>query len=604
MKDSPESREQDLRTSDGKLDDGRANRPVNASRRSFLTKAGGATAVALAVGIPLEPFFAGKQGQAEASVVDYNSGARAAACAGYRDAMAQVNNVDVGELPDNGDMQHFTDYSGNWSKCLRHDALGIPNAASYQSMLHALDTGQFQDFESILVGNPGGRNPNATLNGPQGALAFDLEGRDSHATNFIPPAPSVTSAQTAAEVVEHYWGALLRDVQFSDYHHSSLASQAAADLNRMSFVRGSDNQEMPFPVTPQNLFRGQFYRGDGNVQGPYLSQFLIQPTFMGVQPITQQYQRFRSINEGGADYMTSVGEYQNVQNGFAPSRRLAFDSRYRFVRQGRDLAAFTHVDVLYQAYFTAFLILSGIRAPLNPGNPYLGSQTENGFGTMAGPDAVGTMSEMSTRALKAAWFHKWIVNLRMRPEECGALVHAAITRQNPMPQAATALHSDVFHSSVLRLIYSQYHSYLLPQAFPEGAPSHPCYPTGHGTVGGACLTTLKFFFDGNQRIRPLLRAAGSDVYEPSSDGFSLVPYRGADRDQLTINGELAKLGFNISFGHGIHSGIHFRSSTQQSLLLGEAVALCVLQDRAKSYSEPFTIQLTKFDGTAATISNQ
>jgi len=32
--------------------------------------------------------------------------------------------------------------------------------------------------------------------------------------------------------------------------------------------------------------------------------------------------------------------------------------------------------------------------------------------------------------------------------------------------------------------------------------------------------------------------------------------------------------------------------------------LSVLQDRAKSYNEPFSITIKKFDGTNATISNQ
>jgi hypothetical protein len=40
------------------------------------------------------------------------------------------------------------------------------------------------------------------------------------------------------------------------------------------------------------------------------------------------------------------------------------------------------------------------------------------------------------------------------------------------------------------------------------------------------------------------------------------------------------------------------------LLLGEAVALSFLRDKAKTYNEPFTVKLTKFDGTTATISNQ
>src|SRR5207237_7430495 len=197
------------------------------------------------------------------------------------------------------------------------------------------------------------------------------------------------------------------------------------------------------------------------------------------------------------------------------------------------------------------------------------------------------------------WFHKWIKDLRMRPEEYGALVHARKTGASPMPQAATALHNDVLDSAVLPIIHSNYGSYLLPQAFPEGSPTHPCYPTGHGTVGGACITALKFFFNGAQKIQPLLTAAGRDVYEPDSNGTTLLTYGGADAAQLDINGELNKLAHNITFGHGIHSGIHFRSSSYWSILLGEQVALSVLRDRARSYNEPFTITIKKFDGTNA-----
>jgi len=162
----------------------------------------------------------------------------------------------------------------------------------------------------------------------------------------------------------------------------------------------------------------------------------------------------------------------------------------------------------------------------------------------------------------------------------------------------------LLNSAVLPLIHSTYGTYMLPQAFPEGAPAHPCYPTGHGTVGGACITAIKFFFDGSQLIRPLLLAAGSDVMVPSQDGLSLVPYTGADRDSLTIDGELSKLAWNITTGHGIHAGIHFRSSSYYSILLGEQLAISALNDRADGYAEPFTINITKFDGTSATFSNQ
>src|SRR5271157_1844248 len=340
------------------------------SRGKFMGTIGGvAAAAAVTAAVPLEPLFEGKDAEAEAAVAPYKSNTRANDSWNYRKSTAQNEKINVGVLPDNGDQKRYTDFSGNWSKTLKHDYLGIPNAAAWLSLVNALETGRFSDFENILVGNPGGTNSTATLNGPQACLAFDLEGLDSHAT-VIPPAPSVASAQTAAEQVEHYWGALLRDVNFTDYHTSALAAQAAADMNHLSFVQSSQNKEIPYPVTPDNLFRGQFYPGDGNVQGPYLSQFLLQPTFFGAQPLSQQYQRFKSVSEGGADYLTNPTEYQNVQNGFPPSFRLAFDPLYRFIRMGRDLAAYTHVDALHEAYFIALLVLLGIHAPLNPGNPY------------------------------------------------------------------------------------------------------------------------------------------------------------------------------------------------------------------------------------------
>src|SRR4030095_17002561 len=107
-----------------------------------------------------------------------------------------------------------------------------------------------------------------------------------------------------------------------------------------------------------------------------------------------------------------------------------------------------------------------------------------------------------------------------------------------------------------------------------------------------------------QTARRLLLAAGRDVVEAAADGLSINTYTGADRDDLDINGELNKLAYNISFGHGIHAGIHFRSSTYWSILLGEQIALSVLRDRARSYNEPFTISITKFDGTTGIIMNK
>jgi hypothetical protein len=182
---------------------------------------------------------------------------------------------------------------------------------------------------------------------------------------------------------------------------------------------------------------------------------------------------------------------------------------------------------------------------------------------------------MATRALKAAWFHKWIVDLRMRPEEYGALVQVRLGNSNNNfsrgPQAAAALHRDVLNSQAVRKTNRIYGSYLLPQAFPEGSPTHPCYPTGHGTVGGACITALKFFFDCTRTSGRCSQPRDETVWA-KRDGRSLA-FTGSDANSLTINGELSKLAFNVSFRHGIHA-----ESTPVrllSLLLGEQVALSV-----------------------------
>jgi hypothetical protein len=544
------------------------SKPTNPNRRQFLGGVGAAAAAAATFGaIGLEPLVGGKSSIAKASVISYPVGRRAEASLRYRTETANAEDIRVPEQPDNGDSKKFTDFSGNYSKALAHDALGVPNAK---------------------------------LASPSSAFAFDLEGLDSHAT-VIPPAPSVASAQTAAEQVEHYWAGLLRDVPFDDYPASALAAQAVADMNNLSFLKSHKNLEYPYPLTPQNLFRGQIFVGDGNVLGPYISQFMVQPTFLGVQPLSQQYKTF--LPGISNEFMTSPSVFQLIQDGGA-SGALTFDPTFRYVRDGRDLAAYTHVDSLFQAYLTALLVLGTISAPPNPGNPYIGSKTQKSGVTLGVNDAPGTIAEMATRALKGAWFHKWIVDLRLRPEEYGGLVQARMTGTSPSPQAAAALHPDVLNSAVLPIINSTYGSYLLPQAFPEGSPTHPCYPTGHGAVAGACITAIKFFYDGTQKIQPLLTAAGRNVVVPSDDGLTLNPYAGADSGSLDINGELNKLAFNISFGHGIHAGIHFRSSSYWSILLGEQIALSILNDRAKSYDEPFTITITKFDGTLAKISNE
>jgi hypothetical protein len=481
----------------------------------------------------------------------------------------------------NGDDALYPDKGGTYTKGLPHDAFGRVDLTAYSSFKAALASGKFSDFEKIIVGGT------RTLNGPQGGLAFDLEALDSvqFGQPQVPPAPTIAGDQSATELLEHYWASLLRDVSFTAYGSNATATAAAAELSGLPTYLGPRNSTGQ--VTPRLLFRGIF---PGETLGPYISQFLIKPTSLGAQPLGQQLVTY----EPNIDYMTSFSDWLTVQNGNVTGQQNQVDPQLRYLHNGRGLAAYTHVDVLYQAYFTALLVLGTIGAPVNPGNPYVGSRTENGFGTFGGPDFAGTLTEVATKALNAVWYQKWFVHLRPRPEATGGQVHLIKTGQGDKTDVKP---SPVILNSVgLQQSFNKYGTWLLSQAFPEGSPTHTSYPTGHGAVGGACITVLKFFFNGNFVIpNPVV---------PTNDGLSLVPYTGSDAGRLTVNGELNKLGHNISFGHGIHAGIHWRSDTDTSLLLGEAVALSFLSNRAKTYNEPFSVQLTKFDGTTATISNQ
>jgi hypothetical protein len=481
----------------------------------------------------------------------------------------------------NGDEARYADKGGTYTKALPHDGFGRVDLTAYQTFKTALKSGEFSDFEKIIMGGT------RTLNGPQGGLAFCLDALDNaqFGQPQVPPAPPIASDQNATELLEHYWASLLRDVAFTDYPSNFLVAQAAAELGSQPTYLGP--RDSSGHVTPDLLFRGVF---PGETLGPYISQFFLQPTFFGSQPINQQQVTYLP----NIDYGTSFADWLTIQNGNSTGLQNKVDPQFRYRRNGRDLAAFTHVDVLYQAYLTAFLVLAGIGAPLNPGNPYIGSRTENGFGTFGGPDIAGTLTAVATVALNAVWYQKWFVHLRPRPEAIGGLVHLIKTGQ--WNKTDVSLSHVILNSGGLQQSFNKYGTWLLSQAFPEGSPTHPSYPTGHGVVGGACITVLKFFFDGNFVIpNPVV---------PTSDGLSLAPYTGSDAGQLTVNGELNKLGHNVSFGHGIHAGIHWRSDTDTSLLLGEAVALSFLRNRAQTYNEPFTVDLTKFDGTIATISNQ
>jgi hypothetical protein len=417
---------------------------------------------------------------------------------------------------------------------------------------------------------------------PQAGLAFDLEGTDSHQLTE-PPSPPLASAWRAGEAVEDYWMALLRDVPFSQYStNDSLVQAAITDLNKLGDFRGP---KVNGQVTGQTLFRG-FTAGD--VIGPYISQFFYPTLPFGAGQIVQQYLTYNP----GSDSMTDFASYLSCQNGTA-SGSNSLDPTRRYLRNGRDIGAWVHVDVLYQAYFHACLYLVGNNAKLNPGNPYApgnpSAVNQTGFGTFGVPYLKAILAAVSSRALKAQWFQKWYVHRALRPEAYGGLVHLKITNVKP----GYPIHSDVLNSDAVARTFSNHGTYLLPMEFHEGCPQHPAYASGHATVGGACVTILKAFFDETQVIQ--------NPVVPSDDGLSLLSYNGNDASLLTVGGELNKIASNVAFGRNI-AGVHWRTDAEEAMKLGEAVAISILRDEKASYNENFQgFSFTKFDGTPITV---
>ncbi len=535
-------------------------------RLKFLKRLGAGTATVAGIGTVGWPTL---HSAVEAAAIDLlATGERRAASYRARVRAAQLAKQRARvSHPTNGDEELYANKIACYSKGLPHNALGEVNLAAYGALLlTALESGDPADFEAVPMGL--GR----PLTNPQAGLAFDLEGPDSHHLEMR-AAPTIAGAEGGGEMVELYWMALARDVHFLDYDSDATIAGACAELSGLSDFRGPTSGGA---VTPGTIFRGSTA---GDLIGPYLSQFLWLDIPMGALLIPQTM----NTVPAGVDYLTSFSDWLAVQNGLPPPA-YALDPMPRYIRNQRDLGEWVHVDALYQAYHQACLILLGLGAPVADGNPYKTSANQIGFGTFGGPHILSLVTEVATRALKAVWYQKWFVHRRLRAEAFGGLVHNTITGAATYP-----VNSELLNASAVGSVYDQYGSYLLPIAAPEGCPTHPSYGAGHATVAGACVTILKAWFD-NAFV--LL-----DPVVPNADGTALEAFSGA---ALTVGNELNKLAANVGIGRNA-LGFHYRSDYWDSLLLGEQLAIGILEEFKDCHNEGGSFAFTKFDGTAVAI---
>lgn len=510
-------------------------------------------------------------------------------------AARNLDGIGVFPRPTNGDEERYPNRIGNFSKGLPHNDLGEVEPEDYDALLRALRSGDFADFEALRLGGQ------LNILNPLGGLAFNLEGPDSPAPDVAPP-PAFASEELASQAAELYWMAITRDVLFDDYATDPLIAEAVEDLGSFPGYTG------PTPVTPQNLFRVDY---PGVLDGPMVSQFLLQSFRLDGIEIDGRTRVPLPVPAGGIDFLTSYEEWLCAQRGFpvednpfgypvCPRGEQIFDPKPRFLRSVRDLGQNAGQDSIYSAYLRPPLILRGADI-LDQGNPYRRSRTQGGFATFGIAHLLGLVGSVH-KAERHTWYQKWNVHRFLRPEAFGSRVHNVKTGAADYPVHQRLLDSPVLdHVFEYNRIINQRRgcggangSFLLPILFPNGGPTHPSFPAGHAISAGACVTILKAWYNED--------APFPDPVKPNRDGSKTEPYvAGVDGPPLTVGGELNKLAHNLSFGRDM-SGVHWRADDVQGNRQGEEVAISILREARATYPEPFTaFTLRKFDGSTIAV---
>lgn len=468
-----------------------------------------------------------------------------------------------------GDEARFPDGWASFTKGLAHDERGQVDPASFRALTDALDSGSHEAIESLPVA--GSRR----LADPLGGLGHPMDGPNPPSLITQPP-PVADGDRTAAEMVELYWRALLRDVPFAEYPTHPLVGRAVAELSSLSGYAGPGTDSDAAGVTPRMLFRGD---PAGARQGPLVSQLLWREVPYGATSINR---RIRTAVPA-EDHLVDHDEWLAVQRG-SDVDPVRLDPRPRYIRNGRDLAHFVHADFTYQAWLDSALILLGMDVPLSASNPYRGSSTQAGFITFGAAHLLDLVALVARRALAVAWYHKWQVHRRLRPEAFGGRIHHHRNGTADYPVNPVVLQSQAVDDVV-----SRYGTGLLPLAYPEGSPMHPSYPAGHAVIAGAGATVLKAFFESPHVL--------SDPVVATADGLDLTPY---DGPELTVGGELDKMATNMTHGRDM-AGVHYRSDGTEGLRLGETVAIALLRNASERSHPPFDgWTLTAFDGREIT----
>ncbi|MEL6105084.1 MAG: vanadium-dependent haloperoxidase [Planctomycetota bacterium] len=555
----------------------------------------------------------------------------------------------------NGDEERLANlnFAMSFTKGLQHSSgTGlIENAGDFKAFRAAIDKGFVDDFTTSVPSAP---RKQRAWEAPTAGLVYDLQGPDSQAVTMA-PAPALGSKELAYEMAEVYELALLREVPLSEFNHASGNPELASSTSRLNEVdydvtgtEGRSRKNETGNVTAQTAFRGS---SPGVEVGPYLSQLMLLGNVgvatdrdvldglvsYGPHEISQKV----PVALPNVDFMTEWSDWLDVQNGVdtqGGQQTQLFGPPpvdRRFITTPRDLATYVHYDALYQAYLNACLILLGMGTPTDPGfdnlsgrgslflnslSPESAALTRNwethereagGFALWGGPHVLTLVTEVATRALKAVRYQKFNVHCRLRPEALAGRIEKAAQIESDYPVIGRGfldLENEIQPTVDAIKAHNASDTKLLPMAFQEGSPMHPAYGAGHATVAGACVTMLKAFFDTSAVLVKRGSAITFATYQPGDIAVAYVPDATgntlsdvSDGTYLTLEAELNKLAANISIGRNM-AGVHYYSDYFDSVRMGEAIAIGMLEEQALCYpTDKFVLSVPTFDGEVRRI---
>lgn len=397
---------------------------------------------------------------------------------------------------------------------------------------------------------------------PCGAM-LAVPGAVARLAERMAPPPAEDSSLLAAELVELYWAAELRDLPFAMYERDPVCRQAAKELHELGLY-ASDS--------PEHLFGP---RGGASVLAPFRARFLLDRTREWPRYQDQRYLSFPA----GRDFVIDEQSWLYAQSGESPPARAnALSDPSREASTGRRLGTLVYRDHPTQFFVSACLQLYEFgNRTWSRQRPFRHQDGSIPFVLGGLPHALACIAKCVDVAMRACWRAKWAYFMYPRPEEV-AYWSTATTDVDVLANVrATLAHSAAGHRVRKRLGKSA-GPLFLPQMYPEGAPAHPSYPGGHAVAAGAGITAIKFF------LRADARLPGAGVEE---DGYS--------SEATSVHEELNRLAWCVSFGRSF-AGIHFRSDNEAGIRLGEAVALEVLREEKAGHPISYKCGITTFDG--------